>query len=217
MSNKFHQISFKEIFSDCQDIFIDDVPCFFDLLEECINTSSFIPDSFFNAFYHSLGRKRIYPLTGFLSALTIQKIFSIPTDSMLILFLNFCNDLRDLCRFTKVPDAPLLIRFKQDFLPFIEDMFVKLVDFTKPICKAAYSSLSDMLAFDMSRIELYVAKNDPKSLNTHIRKLKAYYKDKTEIDPYKMAYGLMPSKAAPIKSDTILMDTLPVQKTLHCM
>lgn len=28
MSNKFHQISFKEIFSDCQDIFIDDVPCF---------------------------------------------------------------------------------------------------------------------------------------------------------------------------------------------
>lgn len=136
---------------------------------------------------------------------------------MLILFLNFCNELRDLCRFTKVPDAPLLIRFKQDFLPFIEDMFVKLVDFTKPICKAAYSSLSDMLAFDMSRFELYVAKNDPKSLNTLIRKLKAYYKDKTEIDPYKMAYRLMPSKAAQIKSDTILMDTLPVQKTLHCM
>ena len=75
MSNKFHQISFKEIFSDCQDIFIDDAPSFFDLLEECINTSSFIPDSFFNAFYHSLGRKRVYPHTGFLSALTMQKFF----------------------------------------------------------------------------------------------------------------------------------------------
>lgn len=46
MSNKFHQISFKEIFSDCQDMFIDDVPSFFDLLEEHLDISSFIPDFF---------------------------------------------------------------------------------------------------------------------------------------------------------------------------
>ena len=91
MSNKFHQISFKEIFSDCQDMFIDDVPSFFDLLEEHLDISSFIPDSFFSAFYRSLGRKRVYPLTGFLSALILQKIFSIPTDSMLILFLKLCK------------------------------------------------------------------------------------------------------------------------------
>lgn len=88
MSNKFHQISFKEIFSDCQDMFIDDVPSFFDLLEEHLDISSFIPDSFFSAFYRSLGRKRVYPLIGFLSTLILQKIFSIPTDSMLIIFLN---------------------------------------------------------------------------------------------------------------------------------
>ena len=192
MSNKFHQISFKEIFSDCQDMFIDDVPSFFDLLEEHLDISSFIPDSFFSAFYSSLGRKRVYPLTGFLSALILQKIFSIPTDSMLIIFLKLCKELRDFCGFTKVPDAPLLTRFKQDFLPFIEDMFNKLVDFTEPICKAVDSSLSDILAFDTSGIELYVAENNPKALNTLIRKLKAYY----EIDPYKMAYGLMPSRAA---------------------
>ena len=196
MSNKFHQISFKEIFSDCQDMFIDDVPSFFDLLEEHLDISSFIPDSFFSAFYSSLGRKRVYPLTGFLAALILQKIFSIPTDSMLIIFLKLCKELRDFCGFTKVPDAPLLTRFKQDFLPFIEDMFNKLVDFTEPICKAVDSSLSDILAFDTSGIELYVAENNPKALNTLIRKLKAYYKDKPEVDPYKMAYGLMPSRAA---------------------
>ena len=196
MSNKFHQISFKEIFSDCQDMFIDDVPSFFDLLEEHLDISSFIPDSFFSAFYRSLGRKRVYPLTGFLSALILQKIFSIPTDSMLIIFLKLCKELRDFYGFTKVPDAPLLTRFKQDFLPFIEDMFNKLVDFTEPICKAVDSSLSDILAFDTSEIELYVAENNPKALNTLIRKLKVYYKDKPEVDPYKMAYGLMPSRAA---------------------
>lgn len=198
MSNKLHQISFKEIFSDCQDMFIDDVPSFFEILEEHLDLASFIPDSFFNAFHRSLGRKRIYPLTGFLSALILQKIFSIPTDSMLILilFLNLCRELREFCGFTKVPDAPLLTRFKQDFLPFIEDMFNRLVDFTEPICKAVESSLSDMLAFGTSGIELYVTKNNPKALNTLIRKLKAYYKDKPEVDPYKMAYGLMPSRSA---------------------
>ena len=75
-------------------------------------------------------------------------------------------------------------------------MFNKLVDFTEPVCKAVDSSLSDILAFDTPGIELYVAENNPKALSTLIRKLKAYYKDKPEVDPYKMAYGLMPSKAA---------------------
>ena len=33
------------------------------------------------------------------------KNFSIPTDSLLILFLNLCKELRDFCVFSKVPDA----------------------------------------------------------------------------------------------------------------
>lgn len=42
-----------------------------------------------------------YPLTGFLSALILQKIFSIPTDSLLILLLSLCRELRDFCGFHK--------------------------------------------------------------------------------------------------------------------
>ena len=132
MSAKFHQISLKETFSECQDLFTDDAPSFFQLLDEHLDLESFIPDSFFNAFYRSLGRKRLYPLSGFLAALILQKILSIPTDSLLILFLNLCKELRDFCGFHKVPDAPLFTRFKQDFLPFIEEMFHQLVDFTEP-------------------------------------------------------------------------------------
>ena len=196
MSAKFHQISLKETFSECQDLFIDDAPSFFQLLDEHLDLESFIPDSFFNAFYRSLGRKRLYPLSGFLAALILQKIFSIPTDSLLILFLNLCKELRDFCGFHKVPDAPLFTRFKQDFLPFIEEMFHQLVDFTEPICLAIDSSLAQMLTFDTSGIELYVTENNPKTLNALIRRLKAYYKDNPEVDPYMMAYGLMPSQAA---------------------
>jgi len=196
MATKYHQLSLKDTFSNCQDLLFDDTPSFFQLLEEHIDLNEFIPSVFSNAFYQSLGRKREYPLTGFLSALILQKIFSIPSDSLLILFLNICKELRDFCGFQKVPDAPLFTRFKQGFLPYLELMFQQMVDFTEPICQAIDSSLAQMLTFDTSGIELYVTENNPKTLNSLIRRLKAYYKDNPDVDPYKVAYGLMPSKAA---------------------
>lgn len=75
MAVKYHQISLKDTFSDCQDMFMDDTPSFFQLLEDHFDISAFIPSVFYNAFYQHLGRKRDYPLTGFLSALVLQKIF----------------------------------------------------------------------------------------------------------------------------------------------
>lgn len=45
-----------------------------------------------------------------------------------------------------------------------------------------------MLSFDTSSIKLYVTENNPKTLNALIKKLKAFYKDKPDVDPYKMAY-----------------------------
>ena len=196
MTTKYRQISLKDTFSDCQDMFMDDVPSFFQLLDEHFDIAEFIPSVFTNAFYQQLGRKRIYPLTGFLSALILQKIFSIPSDSLLIIFLNLCGELRGFCGFSKVPDAPLFTRFKQDFEPYIELTFKQMVDYTESICQLIDSSLANMLTFDTSGIELFVSENNPKTLNALIKKLKAFYKDKPDVDPYKMAYGLMPSQAA---------------------
>ena len=195
MSTKYHQISLCETFSDCQNQFIDDTPSFFLTLSECIDLNDFIPCEFQSAFYRSNGRHRIYPLHGFLSAFILQKIFSIPTDSLLLIFLNLCHELRHFCGFTKVPNASLLSRFKHDFQPYIELMFQQMVDFTEPICQAIDSNLSQMLTFDTTGIELYVTENNPKTLNALIKKLKAYYKNNSDVDPHKMAYGLMPSHA----------------------
>ena len=196
MATKYHQISFSETFSDCQNSFMDDAPAFFQLLSEYINLEDFIPADFYSAFYRSIGRNRIYPLHGFLSSFILQKIFSIPTDSLLLLFLNLCSEFRAFCGFSKVPDASLLSRFKHDFEPYIEKMFQQMVDYTEPICQLIDSSLAQMLTFDTSGIELYVTENNPKTLNALMKKLKAYYKDNPYVDPYKMAYGLMPSQAA---------------------
>ena len=196
MATNYHQLSLKDTFSDCNDMFMDDVPSFFQLLEQHFDLSLFIPHTFYNAFYQHLGRKRTYPLTGFLSALILQKIFSIPTDALLILLLKLCRELRDFCGFSKVPDAPLFTHFKLSFADHIELMFQQIVDYTEPICQQIDSSLAQILTFDTSGIELYVTENNPKTLNALIRKLKAYYKDNPEVDPYKMAYGLMLSQAA---------------------
>ena len=78
MANNYHQLSLKDTFSDCKDMFMDDVPSFFQLLEQHFDISLFIPQTFYNAFYQHLGRKREYPLTGFLSALILQKNLSYP-------------------------------------------------------------------------------------------------------------------------------------------
>ena len=74
-------------------------------------------------------------------------------------------------------------------------MFQQMVEYTEPICQQIDSSLAQILTFDTSGIELFVTENNPKTLNALIRKLKAYYKNNHDVDPYKMAYGLMPSQA----------------------
>jgi hypothetical protein len=56
-----------------------------------------------------------------------------------------------------------------------------------------------MLAFDTSGIEAYVTENNPKYANTIISQLKSYKKAmgfNDSYDPYKAAYGSMPSHAA---------------------
>ena len=196
MAMKYHQVTLKDTFADCQDLFIEQSPAFFQLLEQNLDIGEFIPRQFYSAFYQRLGCNRVYPLEGFLTALILQKIFSIPSVSLLILLLSICKELRDFCGFSKVPDAPLFTRFKQNFLPFIELMFANLVDFTEPICQAIDSSLAQILTFDTTGVELYVKENNPKTTDSLIRRLKSFYKDKPDVDPYKMAFGLMPACAA---------------------
>lgn len=195
MTFKHSQLTLAENFSECQDLFVSDTPAFFELLEEHIDLNEFIPVEFYYAFHLSLGRKRDYPLKGFLSALILQKILTIPSDSLLIILLSLCTELRDFCGFTKVPDAPLFTRFRQTFQPYLEIMFSNMVDYTEPICQTIDPYLASIYTYDTSGIELYVKENNPKYLNSLIKRLKSYYKDNDNVDPYRMAYGLMPSQA----------------------
>ena len=112
----YKQLSLNDILKDCQNKFDHDKPAFLSLLEQHIDMDALIPFSFRNHFYASTGRPRKYPLHALLWALILQRIFSIPTDELLLLFLTYSKPLREFCGFTKVPDASKITRFKQDFL-----------------------------------------------------------------------------------------------------
>ncbi len=193
------QLSLTEVFEDCQNKFDNDKYQFLTLLDETIDLDEIVPVSFVTHFHASTGRPRKHQLYPMIKALLIQRIFSIPTDSLLIIFLKYSHELRDFCGFDVVPDTSKLTRFKQDFLLDLQSMFDHMVDLTEPICQRIDSHLASMTIFDTSGIEAWVTENNPKYANRIIKQLKAFAKannfDKN-YDPYKAAYGSMPSHAA---------------------
>jgi hypothetical protein len=192
------QLTLADVYTECQNIFENDKPKFLSLLEEHINLDEIIPSSFYSHFHSWTGRPREYPLYSFLWALILQKIFTIPTDTLLLVFLYYSKELREFCGFDKVPDASKLTRFKQDFLPDLQSVFERLVDVTEPICQEIDAAKADMTIFDSSGIEAWVTENNPKYADRIIRQVKAYAKAKNldkSYDPYKVAYGSMPSCA----------------------
>lgn len=79
-----------------------------------------------------------------LKTLLLQRIFSIPIDMLLIIFLKYARELRDFCGFDVVSDASKFTRFKQDFLTDLQSMFDHLVDLTEPICQKIDPHLASM-------------------------------------------------------------------------
>lgn len=100
----YKQLSLADIFHDCQNKFENDKPTLLSPLEQYIDIDKIIPATFHNHFYVSMGRSRKYPLNALLWALIIQRIFSIPTNQLLLTFLHYSKPLRDFYGLNKVPD-----------------------------------------------------------------------------------------------------------------
>ena len=201
----YKQLTLAEIFEDCQNKFDNNKYQFLSLLDEAINLDEIVPVSFVSHFHASTGRPRKHQLYPMLKALLIQRIFSIPTDTLLIVFLKYSQELRDFCGFDVVPDGSKFTRFKQDFLSDLQSMFDHLVDLTEPICQNLDSALASMTIFDTSGIEAWVTENNPKYANRIIKQLKAFKKSHNlddSYDPYKAAYGSMPTHAASIRQSS---------------
>ena len=133
------QLSLADIFEDCKEFYESDKPYFLTLLENHIDLDEIIPITFRNHFYASTGRTRKYSLRALIWALIIQRIFSIPTDQLLLTFLHYSRPLCEFCGFKKVPDASKITRFKQDFLDDLQSVFDNLVDLTEPLLRKQFN------------------------------------------------------------------------------
>ena len=196
MRNKCVQMSLYDTYKSVAVSMEDDKPKLFRLLDEYIAWDELIPARFYQAFYQRIGRPRKYPLEGFLKSMVLQKIFGYVDDSVLLATLRYSREMREFCGFEKVPDGAKLTRFKQDFLPYIIEVFERLVELTEPICRAMDAELADCLIFDTTGIESYVAENNPKFMTSKLRQAKALAKLTPGFDPYKGVYTLLPSHAA---------------------
>ena len=193
------QLTLAEVFEDYQNKFDNDKYQFLSLLDEAINLDEIVPVSFVSHFHARTGRPRKHQLYPMLKALLLQRIFSLPIDTLLIVFLKYSQELRDFCGFDVVPDGSKFTRFKQDFLADLQSMFDYLVDLTEPICQKLNPALAGMTIFDTSGIEAWVTENNPKYANRIIKQLKVFKKSHNlddSYDPYKAAYGSMPTHAA---------------------
>lgn len=196
MRNKFVQISLLDIYNDISSAFEDQKSELLSLIDQYIDFDSFISYDFYHAFYKKLGRNHTYHLESFIRALVIQKLFGFVFDTQLILVLKCCKEIRDFCKFTKVPDGSYFTRFKHDFCSFIADMFNRLVDITEPICREIDAKKSDYLIFDTTGIEPNVTENNPKFFNTKLKAAKKLAKSNPNYNPYISVYGLLPDTAA---------------------
>lgn len=176
------QLSLADIFTNYPNKFDNDKYEFLELLENTIDLDEIVPVSFIFHFHAATGRPRKHQLYPMLKALLLQLIFSIPTVSLLIIFLKYSQELRDFCGFDVVPDASKFTRFKQDFLPNLQSMFDRLVDLTEPICRRIDADKAAMALFYTSGIEAWVTENNPKYAKRIIKQLKAFKKSHN-LDP----------------------------------
>jgi hypothetical protein len=193
---KPEQLNITDIYSELEEFFIEDKPKIIRLFEEYLDLTIYIPRTFQNAYYKETGHPRDFKLTSMLSALIIQKILSIPETSMLINFLNLSKELRDLCGFTRVPNAAQFTRFRQEFVNYLNIMFQELVEITEPICKQISAKLADILIADATGIEGNVKENNPKFFDALLRNYKAFSKNIPDFNAHAYACGKMPKEAS---------------------
>lgn len=196
MRNKYRQMSLLDTYKSVEEQLEKNKPKLFLLLDEHLDWEEIIPARFCSAFYQRLGRKRSYELESFLRVLFLQRIFHYVEDSQLLNTLRCSYEMRNYCGFEKVPNASKLTRFKQDFCEYIRDVFERLVAMTEPICAEMDKALADMLMYDTTEIESYVAENNPKFARVKARQAAAYAKINPTFDADIGRTAFMPECAA---------------------
>ncbi len=170
------------------------------MLTDYVDIEEIIPFEVRLAYYKSTGRPP-YSLASMLSALIVQKIFSVPTVELLVTFLELSEPLRDFCGFTKsVPDPATFSRFKDKIGPEeLKKILDRLVELTESYLKELDPFLASLLVLDTTGLEVPVRENNPKFFYSLKNQVEKGAPEKPENEIYAMTLMKMPkcAKAEP--------------------
>jgi len=206
-SNDYQQLALFDQVSTLNNLSFEQPLKFLDLLKEHFHLASFIPNSFYNHYYSSLGTDRDYGLESMLSAFLIKNLLHIPTVSLLRIFIAFSPYIQDFCHFSSIPDESAFSRFKIVFEKDIHSLFDNMIPCILDICSSfddmlpegdPLKGLSSALIYDTSGLKPMVKENNPKTLSSEINRFKAFAKtiNDKNFNPYGAAYKNMPKFSA---------------------
>ena len=162
MQKPYVQTPLTGIYAEVASAFEMEKLKFLQMIDDYIDFEQLIPYEFYRAFYSGFGRPCEYNLEGFIRFFVLQKVLGVSTDTLMLHILSLSQELREFCDFVKIPDAPMITRFRQNFIGYINALFDKLVDITEPICREIDSKKADYLLYDTTGFEAYVVENNPK-------------------------------------------------------
>jgi hypothetical protein len=195
MRNNYAQMSLFDTYNDVCSAMERNKSKLLSLLDEHIDFAGLIPGELIFAFHRRFGRPREYALESFLRYFVLQRVLGVTSDTTMLALLKISTELRDFCKFDKVPDASKITRFRQDFVEYFEILFNRLVDATDPICREINAKKADYLIYDTTGIEANVAENNPKFLNSKLVQAKKNAKSNPNINPHALAYSRLPDTA----------------------
>jgi hypothetical protein len=200
----FNQLSLFDIDSHFREYIIKNNSSFFDYFHDFINFSDLIPFEFYRKYYKHFGAKRTYSLESMLLLLIYKSFLGISNMNTLLNILADSEDLRFALGLPRLPDKSTISKFKNSFVNELDLFLATLVDEINPLLEEYFNDLHKNLIVDTTGIEAYVTENNPKFLQTEVRKAKNYKKQLKSTDPqksknfdhFKFAFGNMPKKAS---------------------
>lgn len=202
------QLTLGDIYAEMKDKLSEAPSKVFEILSNNFAIGKFISREFHDSYYKDMGREHDFSLEATLNALLFMHLFKVPSNKFLIFMLAMFRELREFCGFTtKVPDESFLSKFKDIFAAEIHKLFDIMVTESVVICDKMNDSLPEddknknlngLLVYDTTGVEPVVKENNPKFINSEIKRQKQYakyYKNK-DYNVYAAAYKTLPKQSS---------------------
>lgn len=202
------QLTLGDLYKEINDLLSEAPSKIFNILSDNFSIEKFISREFHDNYYKNLGREHDFSLCATLNAFLFMHLFNVPSNKFLVFMLAMFRELREFCGFsTKTPDESFLSKFKDEFSDEIHSLFDTMVMESIDICTEINNTLPDddknknlntLLVYDTTGVEPVVKENNPKFINSEIKRQKQYakYYGNKDYNVYGAAYKNLPKHSS---------------------